>query len=79
VLSNVVFSSIFPVRKPLPSGAERDEPDAQLLERGQHLCFGLSPPERVLALQRRDRLDGMRPADCFDTDLGEAEVLHLPS
>jgi hypothetical protein len=32
-LSNVVFSSIFPVRKPLPSGLNGNEADSEFLER----------------------------------------------
>jgi len=39
--------------------AERDEPDTELFERRQDRVFGLAPPQRVLALQRRHRLDRM--------------------
>ena len=63
VLSNVVVSSIFPVRKPLPSGLNGTKPMPELLERRQDLRFRLPPPQRVLALQGRDRLDGVRAAD----------------
>jgi hypothetical protein len=33
--SKAVFSSIVPVRNPLPSGLERDEADAEFFERGE--------------------------------------------
>ena len=77
VLSNVVVSSIFPVRKPLPERAVRDEPHAELFERRQHFRFRASRPERVLALDRRDRQDGMRAANRLRTRFRKAEVLHL--
>src|SRR6202022_1877708 len=41
----------------LPEWAERDQPDSELLERGEQLLFRLPPPQRILALERRDRLD----------------------
>ena len=40
MLSNVVFSSILPVRKPLPSGLNGDEADAELLERRETSASG---------------------------------------
>src|SRR5689334_2327853 len=51
--------------KAFPEGAEGHEPDAEFLERWQGLAFRLAPPERVLALKRRDRLDSVRAADCL--------------
>ena len=47
----------------LAERAERHEADPEFLERRQDLRFGLSPPQRVLALQRRDRLHGVRAAN----------------
>src|SRR5439155_25385179 len=66
-----------PGQESLPERAKRDEPDAELLERREHLLLGLAPPERILALERRDRLHGVSTADGLHTRLGEAEVLHL--
>src|SRR5204863_1414500 len=40
-----------PRQKALTERAERDEPDAQLLERWQHRLLRFPPPEGVLALQ----------------------------
>ena len=47
----------------LAQRAVRHEADAQLLERRQHLRLGLAPPQRVLALDGRDRLHRVRAAD----------------
>lgn len=41
--------------KTLAERAERDEPDAEFAERGQHLGLGVACPQGVLALHRRDR------------------------
>jgi hypothetical protein len=76
-LVNVVFSSIVPVRNPRPSGPERDEADSELGERGHHLVLGLAPPDRILALQRRDGLHGVGAADRARARLGKAEVSDL--
>jgi hypothetical protein len=46
-------------------------------KRRDHLAFGLARPQRVLTLQRRDRLDGVRAADRLRARLGEAEMPHL--
>ena len=77
VLSNVVFSSDLPREEALAQRAEGDEADPELLERRQHLRLGLPPPQRVLALERRDRLDRVGAADRLHARLGQAEVLDL--
>ena len=77
-LANSVVSSIFPVRKPLPSGLKGTKPIPSSSSVGRICVLRLSPPERVLALQRRDRLDGVGAADRLHAGLGEAEVLDLP-
>src|SRR5205807_4993733 len=61
----------------LAERAEGNEADAELLEQRQDLVLGLAPPERVFALQRRDRLDRVRTTDRPHTGFGESEVLHL--
>src|SRR6266542_330869 len=66
-----------PGQEPLPERAERDEPDPELLERREHLLFRLPPPQRVLALERRDRLHRVCTADRLRARLREAEVLDL--
>lgn len=54
--------------------AERDEADPELLEGGEDLLLGFAPPQGVLALQSRDGLHGVGPADGGDAGLGQAEV-----
>ena len=61
----------------LAERAEGHEADAELLERRQQLLLRPAPPQRVLALDGRDRLHGVRPADGLHAGLGEAEVPHL--
>jgi hypothetical protein len=63
--------------KPSSEGAEGHEPDAHLLERRKDLLLGLSPPERVLALQNGDRLHGVGAADGRHGGLRHAEVPDL--
>ena len=66
-----------PGEEALAERAERHEADPELLERRQDLLLGLAPPERVLALQGGDRLDGVGAADRLHARLGEAEVPDL--
>jgi len=61
----------------LAQGAEGDESDPEFLERRQHLLLGLPPPQRIFALNRRDRLDGVRAADRLHAGLGKPEMLDL--
>lgn len=65
------------LRAPPAEGTEGDEADPQLLTNRQHLRFGLTPPERVLALDRGDRLNRMRATNGRGTRLGQAEVFDL--
>src|SRR5205823_1139849 len=61
----------------LAERAEGDEADPELLERGHDLRFRLTPPQRVLALERSDRLDGVRATDRLHARLGEPEAPDL--
>src|SRR5206468_12710370 len=67
-----------PGEEALAERAERDEADSELLQRREDLRLRLPPPERVLALERSDRLNRMRAANRPHARLGEAEVLDLP-
>ena len=58
----------------LAQRAEGNEADAEFLERRQELLLGLSPEQGVFALNRGDRLDGVRPPDRLRARLGKAEV-----
>ena len=49
--------------KALAKRAERNEADAEFFERRQDFRFRFSPPQRVFALQRGDRLNCVRAAD----------------
>jgi hypothetical protein len=61
----------------LAERAEGDEADAELLERRQDLLLGLSPPQRIFALEGSDRLNGMGAPDRLHACFGKAEVLDL--
>ena len=66
-----------PVRKPLPERGERNKADAELLEGRQDFLLRLPPPERILALQGRHGLHGVRPADGSHTGFGQPEMPDL--
>ncbi len=61
-----------PVRKPAAERAVGDEADAQLPAERQHLVLGVAGPERVLGLERGDRVLPLRPADGLGRGLREA-------
>ena len=61
----------------LAERAERHEADAELVERGDDLVFGFAPPQRVLALQGGDGLDGVGASDRAGARFGESEVADL--
>src|SRR6476620_2704687 len=67
----------FAGEEPSAKRAEWHKPDAQLLKRRNDLCFRLSPPQRILILQRRDRLDSMCPPDGLHSGFRKSKVLHL--
>src|SRR5262249_24473674 len=54
---------------------ERDKTDAKLSQHGDDVSFGLAPPDRVLALYRRDRLHRMSSSDGLSTRFGQTKVL----
>jgi hypothetical protein len=62
------------------AAAERavgDQPDPELADRGEHLVLEVACPQRVLALQRADRMDGLGAPDRGGRRLREAEVADL--
>ena len=78
-LSNFTFSSILPVRNPLPERTIWHEADAEFFERWYDFLFRrLSCPERILALKSSQRLDSVCATDRLHACFGKAEVLHLP-
>ncbi len=77
MLSNLRVFVDLAREKALAQRAERNESDAEFLQRRQDLLLRLSPPQRVFALQRRDRLDGVCAADRLRACFGKSEVLHL--
>src|SRR6266404_1703308 len=76
-LSNVVVSSIFPVRKPLPRGLNGTKPMPSSSRVGNTFFFRLSPPQGVFALERRDRIDGVCAPDRLHTRFRKSEVPDL--
>src|SRR5882762_9841848 len=76
VRSNVVFSLILPVRKPLPSGLYGTKPMPSCSSVG-NTSFSGPCPQRVFALNRSHRLYGVRTPDRLHARLGEAEVPDL--
>jgi hypothetical protein len=65
------------VRKPLPSGLYGTRPIPSSSRVGITSCSGVPPPQRVFALERGDRLDGVRAANRLHARFGKAEVLDL--
>src|SRR5262249_51342199 len=62
------------------AAAERavgDEADAELAAGGEDAVFRIAAPQRVLALQRRDRMDLAGAAHGLDARFGEAEIADL--
>ena len=55
----------------------RHEADPQLATGGEHLALDVAGPQRVLGLQRGDRMDRVRAPDRLRRCLAEAEVPHL--
>ena len=76
-LPNVVFSSIAPVRKPFPSGLKGTKPTPSSSRVGRISVLRLAPPQRVFALQRGDRLDGVGATDRLRSGFRQAEMLDL--
>src|SRR5439155_26079784 len=52
-----------PGQEAAPERAVGDEPDAELAARRENAVLGIRAPERVLGLDRGDRVDGRRPAE----------------
>ena len=77
MLSKVVFSSIFPVRKPFSQRAEGNKADSEFLERRHDFLFRLPRPKGVLALKARDGLDCVGAPNRLHSCFGKAEVLNL--
>ena len=66
-----------PGEEAAPERAVGHEPDAQFRAGREHLALRLPPPQRVLALDRGDGLDGVRATDRRRPGLGQAEVPDL--
>jgi hypothetical protein len=66
-----------PREEPLAERAEGHEADPELLEGRKDLRLRLSPPQRIFALERGDRLDGVCATDGLYARLGQPEVFDL--
>ncbi len=63
--------------KTAAQGAVGHESDPQLTRGTEDLVLGVSTPERILGLQRRDRLHVVRAADRCGAGLRQSQVAHL--
>jgi hypothetical protein len=54
-----------------------NESDSKFLEGRQHFRFRLSPPQRIFALERRQRLNGVCATNRLHSWLRKSEVLYL--
>ena len=70
-------SVMAPVRKPRPSGEYGTRPMPSSRQRRQDLVLEVAGAQRVLGLQRGDRVHGVRAADGRGRRLGEPEVADL--
>src|SRR6266571_5370640 len=61
----------------LPQWTIGNEANAEFLQGRQHFRFRSSPPQRVLALEGRERLDRVRAADRLHAGFRKAEALDL--
>src|SRR5438128_4703653 len=77
VLSNFVSSLILPVRKPLPRGLKGTNPIPSSSRVGNTASFRVPPPERVFALNCRDRLNCVCATDGLRACFRKAKVLNL--
>src|SRR5207245_2240210 len=58
--------------------APRHEPDAELLAGGEDsVLLDVASPQRIFALNSRDRVDGVGAANGLGARLGEAVMLYL--
>src|SRR5579862_2849902 len=57
--------------------AEWNEPDPEFFECGDHFLFRVSPPERVLTLERGHRLNCVRATDRLNTRFRQSKMLYL--
>src|SRR5712691_8127436 len=60
-----------------PERRVRDKTDAQLAARGQDLVLDVARPQRILGLQRGDRMDPGCALERLRPGLREAEIAHL--
>ena len=60
-----------------PERAVGDERDPELADRGEQLGFRIAAPQRVLSLQRRNRMHGVSAANGLRRRFGQAEIPHL--
>ena len=77
VLSNFVSVADLAREEAFAQRAKRNESDPEFLERRDHFRFRLSPPQRIFALQRRDRLNLVGATDRLHAGFRKSEVLHL--
>ena len=68
----------FAGEKAAAQGTKGHEANTQLAQNRNYLGLQIPFPKRVLALQRRDRMDGVSAANIANAGLGKTEKSHLP-
>ena len=64
----------FSREKAFAQGTEGNKSDAEFFQGRQHFHFRLTPPQRIFALERAHRLDGVGAADGLHAGFGQAKV-----
>jgi len=77
-LREIREAAIPPREEPAPERAVCDEPDPELAARGEDGRLDVAREERVLALERRDRVDATRAPERLGRGLREADPPDLP-
>ena len=77
VVGEVVDGADLPGEQAVAERRVGHEPDAELAQQRQDLGLEVAGPQRVLGLQRGDRVHGVRAADRRRRGLGQAEVADL--
>src|SRR6266536_3355709 len=77
VLGDVLGGADLAGQKAVAERGVRDEADTEAAQQREQFGLGVAGPQRVLGLQRGERVDGVGAADRVRAGLGQADVAHL--